>query len=315
MLTIEQSELLNRMKLDLESVSCNKAFYKPSEVIWKQTCDDFEHNRFNNEGIGDVQLQSYNSAFASILNLNSTFVPGVKLSYDVAMWSLYNILKMRDVNKILDRTNVLISGGSREHIDPELVVGRPIHMDRRKLTWDYLFSMDTILRIVEQYPEVMYGDVDICELGAGWGRLAYYFTQVNPNIRYHIFDIPQVLIISHEYLKKSIRHTRVFSYNESRINEGESGIRFFTSNKLEDVNKKSFDLFINQASFQEMSYEQVSGYFERINFTSKRFYTFQRYNDLVMNYNKYPIYNNWVKKYDNDCIFDPLWFEQFYIIN
>lgn len=311
MLTAQQSKLLQRMKSDLEKA--NKSFYKPSDFFWKILVDDFENERFRKEGIGEIQSQSYNSLFAFLSGLESKLTGHNNIDFEICLWTFYNLLKTRDKHGLLEKTEALTAAGN-PYLDTDRVVGRPPHLERKKLTWDYLFSMDTILRIVDQYPEIITEELDICEVGAGWGRLAYYFTQVNNKLRYHIFDIPQVLLISHEYLSRSIKHARVFSYDDSRIKDGEPGIKFFTTNKLEHLNGKIFDLFINQASFQEMNLEQIEGYFERINELSNRFYSFQRYECLQMNYSLYPIYENWEKTYDSDCAFDPLWFEQFFII-
>lgn len=299
------------MKSDMERSALE--FYKPSKFFWDKIVNDFENNRFKNEGIGDIQAQSYNSLFAFLSGHKSPLTGHENIDFEICLWTFYNLLKTRDKHGLLDKTTPLVSVGN-PHLDTDLVIGRPAHLEKKILTWDYLFSMDSILRIVDHYPEVLTEDATICEVGAGWGRLSYYFTQVNNRLKYHIFDIPHVLLISHEYLRKSITHTKVFGYEESHHLTDEPGIRFHTSNALERIEGRVFDLFINQASFQEMLEEQVIGYFERIDSLSKRFYSFQRYECLDMEYKKYPVYKNWEKKYDADCCFDPLWFEQFFVI-
>jgi putative sugar O-methyltransferase len=312
MLTKNQEDLLQRMKRDMDLST--PSFYRPSEFFWNKIVEDFENNRFKKEGIGDVQAQSYNSLFAFLSGYKSMLTEHENIDFEILLWLFYNLLKTRDKHGLLDKTVPLVSSGN-PHLDTDLVVGRPSHLEKKILTWDYLFSMDSILRIVDNYPEVLTEDATICEVGAGWGRLCYYFTQVNNRLKYHIFDIPHVLLISHEYLRRSVTHTNVFGYEKSFHSSNEPGIRFHTSNALEGIKGKVFDLFINQASFQEMLEEQVVGYFERIDALSKRFYSFQRYECLDMEYSKYPIYPNWEKKYDADCCFDPMWFEQFFVVN
>lgn len=312
MLTNNQSALLSRMKTDLQKAT--NSFYKPSDFFWKRIVDDFENRRFKNEGIGEIQSQSYNALFAFLSGHKSMLTGHANIDFEISLWTFYTLLKSRDKHGLLDKTEALIATDGSLYLDTDRVVGRPSHLEKKKLTWDYLFSMDTILRIVDHYPQVLTDELNICEVGAGWGRLSYYFTQVNNKLRYHIFDIPHVLLISHEYLARSTKHTRVFTYDESSVADGEAGIKFFTSNKLEGLEGKTFDLFINQASFQEMTLEQVTGYFERIDTLSKKFYSFQRYECLDMEYSKYPVYKNWEKVYDTDCCFDPLWFEQFFVI-
>jgi putative sugar O-methyltransferase len=313
MLTKEQTHLLERMKNDLGRAK--NSFYKPSDFFWKRIVDDFERRRFRNEGIGEIQSQSYNTLFAFLSGHKSSLTGHDNIDFEICLWTLYMLLKSRDKHGLLDKTEALIATDGSLYLDTDRVLGRPNHLEKKRLTWDYLFSMDTVLRIVEHYPEILTEELSICEVGAGWGRLSYYFTQVNNKLRYHIFDIPHVLLISHEYLARSTKHIKVFSYDTSNVSNNEPGIRFFTSNRLEDLDGKTFDLFINQASFQEMTLDQVVGYFERINTLSKRFYSFQRYECLDMEYKRYPIYTNWTKTYDADCCFDPLWFEQFFVIN
>ena len=310
MLTKRQEDLLQTMKSDMEKSKLE--FYKPSKFFWERIVNDFENNRFKNEGIGDIQAQSYNSLFAFLSGHKSSLTGHNNIDFEICLWTFYSLLKTRDKHGLLDKTTALTSPGN-PYLDTDLVVGRPSNLEKKILTWDYVFSMDTILRIVDHYPEVLTDDATICEVGAGWGRLSYYFTQVNNRLRYHIFDIPHVLLISHEYLARSTNHTKVFSYEDSSYTN-EPGIRFHTPNALEGIDGRVFDLFINQASFQEMLQEQVVGYFERINSLSKRFYSFQRYECLDMEYSKYPIYKNWKRLYDADCCFDPLWFEQFFVI-
>jgi len=311
-LTNNQSIILNKMKKDLHQ--SKSSFYKPSDFFWKKIVEEFENVRFKEEGIGEIQSQSYNGLFAFLSGHKSLLTGHDNVDFEICLWTFYNLLKTRDKHRLLDKTNALIASDGGLYLDTDRVIGRPSNLEKKLLTWDYLLSMDTILRISEHYPEILTEELDICEVGAGWGRLGYYFTQINNKLRYHIFDIPHVLLISHEYLGVSTRHTRVFSYYDSKIGDGEAGIKFFTPNKLEHLNGKIFDLFINQGSFQEMTLEQVTGYFERIDALSNRFYSFQRYKDLEMEYSKYPLYNNWVKLYDEDCCFNPLWFEQFFII-
>jgi hypothetical protein len=64
-----------------------------------------------------------------------------------------------------------------------------------------------------------------------------------------------------------------------------------------------------------MNIGQVTNYYKKINQLSDNFYNQQRYKDLDMEYNKYPLYNNWEKVFDKDINFHPLWFEQYFKIS
>jgi putative sugar O-methyltransferase len=311
----EQIEILNEMISDLNTTSVEE--YKPSSVIWNTISNRFQKS-FMEEGINNVQNQNaYNGVFSFIHNIHT-------LSFESALWSFYNYLKTKDTYKLLEKTVALPAGNSDYDYNPyEKILGRPDDRENKLINWDYLITLDTIITIAECNPEFLTKPITVCELGAGWGRIGYYLTQINNQISYNIFDIPHTLLISYDYLFNSVKHTKVFEYMETKNNNfinkelllKNPGINFYTSNKLENFEPKSFDLFINVDSFQEMNMSQILVYFEKINYLSDYFYSQQRYMDLEMDYTKYPIYDNWNKIIDKDINFHPLWFEQYFKIN
>jgi hypothetical protein len=277
--------------------------------LWAEISKNFK-NTLSNGGIANIQAQSYfNSLFSYVLSIGN-------LSKEISIWSYYNYLKSKDKFGILHKTKVLSANEYDFNVSD--IVGRESKKEDIILNWDYLISVDTIQTLAEQDSRILTDAFKICEIGAGWGRVAYYITQVNDRISYSIFDIPSVLYISHEYLSQNVKHTKVFDYKSSKSSLSENsvgnGILFYTPHLLEEVEDGGFDLIINIASLQEMSFNQVENYFKVINKKGKSFYTQQRYSDLDMNYSKYPKYDNWVKILDKDVNFHPLWFEQFYAI-
>ena len=299
--------ILKKMISDVEKSPIN--FYKASASCWKQLSRVIDYTVMG-EGIGNVQSQhQLNSMFSYVLELGN-------LKSEIPLWVYYTYLKSKDTYGILESTSALPS--DTLDFSASSIKGRPTKNNEKLLNWDYLISIDTIQTIAEVNPSILKDTLNICEIGAGWGRVGYYLTQVNKNISYNIFDIPHTLYVCHEYLKKEVKHTRVYDYEESKDLLSEKifkpGISFYTPHFLELFESKSFDLVINIASFQEMNYDQVSGYFNKINDLSNMFYTQQRYSDLVMNYQKYPQYANWNKLFDRDVNFHPLWFVQMYII-
>lgn len=317
MLTKFQKETLELMISDMNKNEIIE--YKPSEVIWQNLCYNFGLN-FLNYGINDVQNQRYyNGYFSGLWN------PSSDLQSQTNLWLYYNFLKNKDKHNLLQKTSALDTTNPLLDYSASIIDGRPKWIPEKKLNWDYLISIDTILTIADYYPNILTDNITICELGAGWGRLAYYLTSINNKISYNIFDIPHTLLISSEYLRNSVSHTKVYTYQETINNQvsifnkenllKDPSIKFWLPHYLDFFDKKSFDIFINIASFQEMNIGQIEKYFERIDFLSNNLYTQQRYKDLEMEYSKYPIYNNWEKKLDKDINFHPLWFEQFYLIN
>lgn len=315
MLTNKQKDTLDLMIADMANNKIQE--YNASAVLWASLSERFNHH-LNTVGIYNIQNQHcYNEYFSCI------FPPSSDLKSQTTLWLYYNFLKAKDRFGVLDKTKILPSNNVDIDFTPSVVSGRPVVSGDRAVNWDYLISMDTIMTIADNYPDVLTKPLTICEVGAGWGRIAYYLTQINNKISYNIFDIPHILLISSEYLRNNVNHTKVFTYQETTNNclysksqlLNNPGITFNVPSKLEHFEKKSFDLFINIASFQEMHIIQIEKYFERIDILSNHFYTQQRYKDLVMSYEKYPNYNNWTKLLDKDINFHPLWFEQFYKIN
>lgn len=315
MITEEQRIILNQMIADLNETSIEE--YKPSGVLWSSISGQFDI-AFNDIGINNIQNQNkYNGLFSFIFDTTG-------LTFQIAMWSYYNYLKLKDKHNLLEKTTALSLDSSDLDYNPYFKVnGRPADRENKVINWDYLISLDTIITIFEHNPEFIKNPVVIGEIGAGWGRVGYYMTQINNKISYNIFDIPHTLLISYDYLYNNISHTKVFNYNETKKNNFKTkkllvenpGLNFYTPNKLEDFENKCFDLFINIASFQEMSLSQVTNYFKKINELSNNFYNQQRYQDLEMDYSKYPLYLNWDKLLDKDINFHPLWFEQYFRIN
>lgn len=298
---------LSKMIFDVQQSPIE--FYKPSSTCWDEL-SRIVNRTIMIEGIDNVQSQDkLNSMFSYVLDLGN-------LRSEIPLWVYYTYLKSKDTYGILELTNALPSD-SRD-FNASSIKGRPVKNGEKLLNWDYLISIDTIQTIAEINPSILKDSLNICEIGAGWGRVGYYLTQINKNLSYNIFDIPHVLYVSHEYLTKTVKHTQVYNYEESknllRKKSVKPGIFFYTPHFLERFEKKSFDLVINIASFQEMNQGQVNGYFNKINELSKMLYSQQRYSDLDMNYEKYPQYSNWDKILDKDVNFHPLWFEQAFII-
>lgn len=303
MLSEYQKNILDSMNLDLNKTK--EMFYFPSDVLWKELSDLFL-SKLNTEGIMEVQSQSYNTLFSLIHGYGN-------YNFECSLFLYYNYLKCIDKYGILDKTQSLGTDKPNLQANAIVIPGRPTYKQNKLLTWDYLISIDTILKISEYIPEILTDPLTICELGAGWGRIAYYLTQINNKISYNIFDIPNVLIISHEYLRRVTKH---ISANEYRIGLSDfsilKGINFYTTNYLEFCDKKCFDIFINVASFQEMTLEQIAKYFEKIDYLSKYLYTQQKYEFGQMGYDKYPVFKHWIKFFDDDVTFHPLWFHQLF---
>jgi len=313
-MTPKQQKIFKRMLKD-ESLN-DIDFYKASDVIWKRISNDL-NTIIENKGLDSIQGEfEFNSLYSYVLDFNN-------LLHEIPLELYYNFLKSKDTFNLLEKTKALPTHKLQYDYKQSDIVGRPYRGNERLLNWDYLITIDTIQTIAEFNPNIVEGSISICEIGAGWGRIGYYLTQINNKATYSIFDIPHVLITSHEYLRQNVNHTKFFDYDKTKNKRFKTksdfisnpGLYFYTPHYLEKFEDKCFDLTINVASFQEMSLFQVSNYYERINRLSNMFYTQQRYNDLEMNYHMYPIYDNWKTVINKDVNFHSLWFEQLHIID
>jgi hypothetical protein len=308
MITQEQKNLLQLMKEDIEK---GNELFKASPLVWKSLSSQFE-SQFHQIGIERVSDQEYAHFFVTPHPLRER--TGLYSKY--AIWLYYQYLKLRDKFGILEKTEPI-------HVDPLFQLD-PVEIRKRQkfdtkiLTWEYLISVDDVLSIAEQVPEILTEEVVVGDLGAGWGRIGHILLQINKKASYNVFDIPQTLLIAHEYLSKHVPdEVKVYDYRHCRENFEVStpGVRFFGSNFLEKMEDKAFDVFINVASFQEMTEEQVNMYINLIDKKAKNFFTWQRWDDQRNTYDTYNWPGNWELLYERDMSYYPLWFQQMYRIH
>ncbi len=88
--------------------------------------------------------------------------------------------------------------------------------------------------------------ITICEIGGGYGGLAYMFLKLMPNAHYILVDIPQTLILAHRFLNGLGIADRC---------------EFLVPDEIRNVKP---DLWINVDSFQELTYHIIDDYFSYI---------------------------------------------------
>lgn len=300
------------MQDDLENAP---DFYKSNGVCWNQIIKNVE-SLFESEGIVDVQSQGYNQNF-SLIDMYYSPVH----YFRCALWLFYQHIRQKDKHHVLEKTEALIPHNRNLLYNVRDICGRPNFNDGKNLTWDYLVSVNTIVNILEVYPELLTEKLVVADLGAGWGRIPYVLTQLNSNLCYLIFDIPHTLLLAQEYLERNIpenvplhrymANRDIPEFNKELLSQ-KRGIMFCGTQFLEKFTESSIDLLISVATFQEMLPAQVEDYFGIIDKTSSYFYNQQRYSDLEMEYGLYPYKSHWQKLFDKDCDFLPLWFESMF---
>jgi putative sugar O-methyltransferase len=138
------------------------------------------------------------------------------------------------------------------------------------------------LTILENDPSYATDPKTILEIGAGWGRMGYFFRQLNPGIKYIAADIPGALLIAETYLAKLFPDEPHLVYTKARqlkrIGRAElpNAFSFVGTHHIPNIADNTIDLTINVASFQEMEPANVALYFHEINRISRRVYVLER---------------------------------------
>jgi len=102
----------------------------------------------------------------------------------------------------------------------------------------------------------------ICEIGGGWGGLAYQLKTLMPGATYVIVDLPELFLFSAVYLQALFPEARLVLWDGTRdATEWRAADFVFVPNtRAEVVAAMSPSVTINVASFQEMTTAQVDRY-------------------------------------------------------
>jgi putative sugar O-methyltransferase len=96
----------------------------------------------------------------------------------------------------------------------EPLLGNPfnLHPDGRLISQDLANSCLEYYSIWERFAQPTNRHPTICELGAGYGRTAYFILSVQPACRYFIVDIPPALFVAQRYLSSIFSGRRIFQF-------------------------------------------------------------------------------------------------------
>jgi putative sugar O-methyltransferase len=198
-------------------------------------------------------------------------------AYGLFVALLWGYCRTVDKYKVLDRVR-----------EPEL--GNPIRIcyGSRLISQDLATSAreyNSVMAAVS--PTQSEGErLVVAELGAGYGRLAYVFSEMTDS-RYVIFDIPPALGVAHWYLstlfpgKRVFRFRRFNRFSDIRDELDQSDIAFFTPDQLALFPDRYFDLFLSISSLHEMRFEQIDHYLAEMARLSSRFVYLKQYYGYV----------------------------------
>lgn len=115
----------------------------------------------------------------------------------------------------------------------------------------------------------------VADLGAGYGKLAYFTLRDMNNSCFVDFDLPETLCLAAYYLMKTWPKKKVLLYGEEEYSEKSHGkyeLIFMPSYEIENIGQSSIDLFINKNSLGEMTREAAINYVHYIMSSTKYFF-------------------------------------------
>ncbi len=212
-------------------------------------------------------------------------------------------------------TESLIGNPIRVRIDNDVVV-----------TQDLCNSVHEYIR-ASQFTDMSKSPLRILEIGAGYGRVASVFLDVNPSSKYWIVDIPPALYVSQRYLsgvypgKKIFKFRPFAQFSEVASEVEDSDVCFFMSNQIEMLPNKSVDITLCISNLHEMTKDQIHHYFRQIDrITYGTFYTKQwmrsiaKENGFTISRDEYPVPVSWVEKFNTRHPIQSWFFEAGYEI-
>jgi putative sugar O-methyltransferase len=211
----------------------------------------------------------------------------------------------------------------------EPLIGNPfkVYYKGRLISQELAYTALEYYAVREHFKPDHQQPITIGEIGAGGGRVAFFYLSVFPKARYVIVDIPPTLYVSQYYLSSVFPRKKIFkarqfkSYGEVKEEIEQADIVFLLPHQIEMLPDKSFDLFMNISSFQEMRMDTISAYLQNIDRLSKGFFYSKQWNESVNDSDQikitqkdYPIPRHWREMYVRECPEETKFFESLYQI-
>ncbi len=115
----------------------------------------------------------------------------------------------------------------------------------------------------------------LADLGAGYGKLAYFTLCNIDNFTFIDFDLPETLCLAAYYLMKVWPNKKTLLYGEGDYSSelhSQYDLIFMPSYEISKVGQSSIDLFINKNSLGEMTKEAVINYINHITRATRYFF-------------------------------------------
>lgn len=246
-------------------------------------------SRRNIDLIKSVKFDNYGAKIGARVR---RFDPLSAQIYRVYLALLYDFVTQ------VDRENLL-----KKLEEPQ--VGNPfiVSYQKRVLSQDLMNSIYEYYSIIDSLDKAKIKE--IVELGAGYGRLAYVFLLVLPNVRYTIVDIPPALYVSQRYLSEVFPQEKIFTYRRFknfRLVQKEfdrARIRFLMADQVKLIPNNYFDLAITVSSLHEMTRAQIKKYLQEFDRVTRGFFYHKQWRrartavNSHITFSEYPIPARW----------------------
>lgn len=302
-LTHEQRSLLDLMRSD----NAGAGFPFAASEVWIKEVENFDRV-FDATGVGNIEHGYFNTRFSGVTKNDPRL-------YEWFISTLYFLLRGRDRLNILDKVEATPAEEAAHAVTrggAEIEFGVPITIDGRRVSADLLFSVYDFYNLYELDPAVATDALIVGDLGAGWGRLGHLLLQINPRIRYVIFDIPESLLLSSSYLPRLLPEVAHSDYVETRAIGSftrelltRNALWFLASQDLARLPANAVDLMVNVASFQEMNADQVNRYlqiFDEVAFGG-HVYLRNEYIGGCSSIDQYRFPEGWLRKFSRDSAY------------
>ncbi len=219
--------------------------------------------------------------------------------------------------------------GDRLHILSKIEepsMGNPflVSYKQKSISQDLCNSVHEFYSITENID--MQRHMDVAELGAGYGRLAYIFLKMLPQVSYTIVDIPPALFISQEYLSRVFPKEKIFyfrpfrSFREVKREFESARIRFVMAHQIEYLPDKYFDHMFTISSLQEMTRKQIRNYIVQVDRLTKELFYMKQWlksrasDNMYISQREYPIPKKWQTIFERHHPIQRMFFEAQYKI-
>ncbi len=164
----------------------------------------------------------------------------------------------------------------------------------REIDFDILRHIFTFDYLIKYFNKKNLNINSICVIGDGKANSVLCSLKLFKNIKIYSVNLPEVLIADYKLIKKLKIVENKFIHAVDDINENiqdEKKLIMVPCNKKDYLKNKNIDLFMDMASMQEMTDDEIASYFKIINNNKSFFYCCNRKEKKLNNIETTRFYN------------------------